>query len=191
MMGRYALHPVLLAEIGSDLLAGLWLLLFVAGFAFLIRASWRRRHNPEELAREKRQFKGICPICGFDLRSGHTLCPECGGPGRERRIPDPGRLDRAAMLRDSPLGPVPQAPATEESMEAVYETDSPVDAMMLAQYLEAIGIACRLEGDLPERDPTGQTGRTRCLLARPADRDHVLAVVDRYTRPEESTGEND
>ena len=55
--------------IGQGLLGGMifaqWLL-FTGPSIF----RWRRRR--------RRLRSGLCPACGYDLRGGHTRCPECG-----------------------------------------------------------------------------------------------------------------
>src|SRR5207253_2066674 len=50
-----------------------WFLILVTSIA---PAQWcfsRRRHR-------RRLHKGLCPICGYDLRASKEKCPECGTP---------------------------------------------------------------------------------------------------------------
>ena len=38
---------------------------------------WGRRRFREAMHR-KRSLRGLCPVCGYDLRSSFERCPECG-----------------------------------------------------------------------------------------------------------------
>jgi hypothetical protein len=37
-----------------------------------------RRHISLPALQTRRRNRGLCPTCGYDLRSSPTLCPECG-----------------------------------------------------------------------------------------------------------------
>jgi hypothetical protein len=52
-----------------------WAVALVTGALPLARWASRRR---ERLIRERRQSRGLCPACGYDLRGSPGQCPECG-----------------------------------------------------------------------------------------------------------------
>lgn len=57
-------------SLGTGVLAGLILLLF---------SSWpAARAGSELFYRRGRERRGLCRRCGYDLRSSHHICPECG-----------------------------------------------------------------------------------------------------------------
>jgi hypothetical protein len=57
----------------------LWLQFPYAFLTFLaalpLLASLANRYH-----KQRRLARGLCPICGYDLRSSPTRCPECGAP---------------------------------------------------------------------------------------------------------------
>ena len=53
-----------------------WLLL--VAFAFGLPPAIRFIRFREERLREWRLCRGLCQNCGYDLRTGHERCPECG-----------------------------------------------------------------------------------------------------------------
>jgi predicted amidophosphoribosyltransferase len=63
-------------------------MLFVEAFAGLLLLG-TGRHLYREFRRVRRDNKGLCTQCGYDLRGGRERCPECG-------MPIPGPSDRAA-----------------------------------------------------------------------------------------------
>jgi hypothetical protein len=72
----------------SSLVGGLALLACVVGFAlaFLIGIWWTYELFREERF-NRRERKGLCIRCGFDLRASLGKCPECGFPITLRGTP--------------------------------------------------------------------------------------------------------
>jgi|SRR5579884_4439484 len=60
------------AERFATVMAPHWfaLLLFASGPTFVAVARWSRA--------ARRQRRGLCVRCGYDLRASHERCPECG-----------------------------------------------------------------------------------------------------------------
>jgi hypothetical protein len=57
----------------------------VGGLTYLVVALVRDARANE---RHKRNvLAGLCPVCGYDLRSSYDRCPECGAPLPLRRRP--------------------------------------------------------------------------------------------------------
>jgi hypothetical protein len=65
---------------GAYIAAPYWFLLAVLGLPFILRALARLRMRRRCIQR------GLCPVCGYDLRATAGRCPECGavphGTGR-------------------------------------------------------------------------------------------------------------
>jgi hypothetical protein len=54
------------------------------------------------LRRRKRQTRGLCPACGYDLRATPGRCPECGAVVEQA---DPGDRNDAGLVSSRPARP--------------------------------------------------------------------------------------
>ena len=51
---------------------------FVLSATAALPAWWLRRRLADR--RRRRELRGLCPTCGYDLRASPERCPECGRP---------------------------------------------------------------------------------------------------------------
>jgi hypothetical protein len=107
---------------------------------------WRR------FTRVDRLEIGACLLCGYDLRSASTVCPECGlpVPPYEERIDLESEAESGVRGWQELVvnGPViePRAPGSDERRITIYQTKNYLEAVLLGRKLSASGINCGVQG---------------------------------------------
>lgn len=115
-----------------------------------------------------------CEHCGYDVRGGLLVCPECGNATRLQR------RQRLRRLRDWPATPVAvRRPSSDEQSVVIFATDNVLLVRALQQQLIARGIQARSRGRAGGIDPVTATDRAHWheLLVWSADADLATAMV--------------
>jgi len=103
---------------------------------------WRSGvRQAKDFDRMERKEAGLCPNCGYDVRPGHSVCPECGEALTDEAHDDPTRINRARLSRDwpdTPIDPVPPEPA--DALAEVHSTYDGWEADLIVQQFEARGV---------------------------------------------------
>lgn len=111
------------------------------GILLLVLPIIRRMLKISSDADSEDEDTETCDHCGYDVRGGFLLCPECGQPthvAKRRRI--------ARLQNDWPAETIsPRRSHPDEENVIVHETSDSMLASLLQQQLQARGVACRLE----------------------------------------------
>ena len=126
----------------------------VIGLMVAILFKIWRRYEKSKADREPAMPLGdpeFCEECGYELRSGHDVCPECGTrvpTPEERNAPRGAKLDPRALRELWPLDAIePRRPSPDETPFLLHTTENQSEADLLTQHLSCRGVMAELKTD--------------------------------------------
>lgn len=136
--------------------------------------------GPEE--DESGRNRGPCPNCGYDLRSGHDRCPECGASTELPSRPpgDAEAFDEAYILKNWPDSPIDApTPWPGQSTFQLQEFANFNLASLVASQLKARGVWCDVSNS-KYRGLKGAERHSYFLIILEDDKDPALAILDSF-----------
>lgn len=171
----------------TDLFYAGMILLMLSPLLWLTWGFWKAaaRHRADE-DRSEWAIDDRCAECGYDLRAGHEVCPECGAPvpteadrARERGY----LLDPHALSADWPIDAItPRRPAPHEMPLTVHSTVNGLEANLLVKQLNARGVLATLQtkDEYQIKGAFSQTIRCSFVVVPSDDEEIAKAIVDRF-----------
>ena len=148
--------------------------------------------RPNRLERKERFLKQQCFACGYDLRVGHELCPECGAPIIPTDFPLTTTLNTALMTHDLPQSKLKlRKPAISEARVLIYASENDLMVSLLAEHLVGRGIDVDLARGDESVVPDGLTSfrRQGCrLMVWSGDVAETTKVIRQFSRCRSNSG---
>jgi hypothetical protein len=152
---------------------------------YAIYWCWRHMSASHDVDVENGHNIGKCVGCGYDLRSGHDKCPDCGSSTLVWAYDesDPDALNVRLLSRDWPYEHIqPRIPGPSEVQRLLYKTNDERVAVLLSQQLHARGVWCttREKSGLSGRGGAPTTYQTWHLVILEDDDARARAIVEHF-----------
>ena len=135
------------SDAASEAFSGVVVVGFLALIFWFVWRSWfRGLEEARRSTRWDRMEEGLCPGCGYDVRTGHARCPECGEDLSRAAdaADDPDAFDVARLSSEWPATPI-EPVASHEPMELLLSLPDGALAELVVDQLMARGVWCSVE----------------------------------------------
>ena len=153
---------------------------------------WLISREATRLERKERFLKQHCFACGYDLRVGHDVCPECGAPIIATDLPLTTTLNTALLNHEMPPSKrMLRKPAAHEARVLIYASENDFMVSLLAEYLIGLGIEVELARGEQTLVPNGLTSTRRQayrVMVWSGDVVETTRVIRQFSRASAASG---